>query len=174
MTRSVYRRTARSASGIFVCALLCGCMPMEVRSTYGPGVNYERFGSTFAWSTPSDRASAEKRARNPSFDQYLQATITRAFQERGYTLHPEPGPDFLIDYAVARRITGGLGSSQLSPVYEEGSLIIDVLDGRTGKYVWRGWATARINEAADPTTQKRNTAEAVRRILARFPAQGTQ
>jgi len=42
------------------------------------------------------------------------------------------------------------------------------------QYVWRGWATARINEAADPTTQKRNTAEAVRKILARFPAQGTQ
>jgi len=81
----------------------------------------------------------------------------------------------LTDYEKSRcEQLAGLGMVASTAVAEEAKPTADLTVGALSQYVWRGWATARINEAADPTTQKRNTAEAVRKILARFPAQGTQ
>ncbi len=170
--RSLTRRL--SGGGLLAVTLLCGCQPMEVRTAFGPGVNYQRFGSTFNWCPTPDAAAEPRRARNATLDEFIRATITEEFEARGYAPQDEGTPDFLLDYEVARRTTGGLVNSSLSTAREEGSLVIDVLDGPTHKHVWRGYATARINEAAAPADQKRNIAAAVVNILARFPKEGTQ
>jgi hypothetical protein len=154
--------------------LVGGCIAMDIRTSYGPGVDYNRFGSTFDWWPEAERKGGGARAANPTFDEFLRNTITSAFQARGYTLATAETPDFLIDYGVVRKTLGGLRHAQFSPVREEGSLVIDVLDGRTHKHVWRGYATAQIRESNPPTDQKRNATEGVRRILERFPKEGTQ
>jgi hypothetical protein len=155
-------------------ALSSGCLTMDIRTTYGPGVDYKQFGSTFAWWPEPERKGGGLRAANPTFDEFLRATITRAFEARGYTLQTEETPDFLIDYGVVRKSLGGLRHAQWSQVREEGALVIDVLDGRTHLHVWRGYATAQLKESAAPVEQKRNATEAIRRILERFPKEGTQ
>jgi hypothetical protein len=174
MTDLVYVGSWRLVWGALALTAVCGCTSMEVRSAYGPGVNYERFGSTFAWQPRTTGADEDQHVKNPTFDEFLRSTITRGFQSRGYVLETGGAPDFLIDYAVVHKMKGGLRNSSWSAAYEEGTLIINIFNAKGGKYVWRGYATARLDEAAAPATQKQRITEAVRLILERFPKEGTQ
>ncbi len=174
MSKGSRRRTGFGLSG-FAVLLVCGCQtPMQIRSAFGPGVNYARFGSTFAWWPEATRGGESRRVVNPTFDEFLRQTITDGLAARGYRLETADPPDLLIDYAIVRKSLGGLRHASWSSVQEEGSLIIDVLDGRTRKHVWRGYATAQLDESRPPAEQKQRVREAVRRILERFPREGTQ
>lgn len=171
------RAIRQTGLGLGGCALLLawGCqMPMQVQSSFGPGVNYARFGSTFKW-WPNPAAGAEsRRALNASFDDFVKQTITEGLTSRGYQAQTDGPTDFLIDYAIVRKALGGLRNASWSPAHAEGSLIIDVLDGQTRRHVWRGYATAQLHEANAPAQQKQRVREAVRQILERFPKEGTQ
>jgi hypothetical protein len=169
MTRAGSMRCGRwGLTGVAL--LLCGCQtqaPMEVKSGFGPGVDYQRFGSTFAWSSETNVGRDARRALNPSLDELIRQTVTDDLVAHGYKLQPGEKADFLVNYGVVVR---SYGDTSWSPVvYKEGSLIIDVLDGRTHRRVWRGSATARLNESNPPPTQKERIQEAVRRILEGFP-----
>jgi hypothetical protein len=162
-------RRCRWGLGSLALLLACGCQtPMEIHSGFGPGVNYTRFGSTFAWWPEKVARVAGHRALNPTLDEFLRQTITDSLVARGYKLQAGEQADFLVDYGVVRK---SRGDSSWAPMYEEGSLIIDILDGQSHKPVWRGSATAHLNESIPPPEQKRRIAEAVRRILEGFPQQ---
>jgi hypothetical protein len=170
-----HRATRRLIPAVLLAAVVCGCQtPMEVRSAFGTGVNYAHFGSGFAWCPASEGDGQSHHARNATFDGFLRTTIADGFQARGYKPQTGGTPDLLIDYQIVRKSMGGLRHSQFVPVYEEGSLVIDVLNGQNRQHVWRGYATAQLDEGAPPAEQKRKVAEAVRRILERFPREGTQ
>ena len=54
--------------------------------------------------------------------------------------------------------------------YEEGTLVVDAVDARTNRVVWRGWAQSNVNGVID--NQDRLAAqinEAVTRMMERFP-----
>jgi hypothetical protein len=139
---------------------------MEIHAAFGPGVNYTRFGTTFAWVSEKTGGAEGHRALNPTLDEFLRQNISDDLVARGYKLQPGEQADLLVDYGVVRQ---SRGDSSWAPMYEEGSLIIDVLDRKTHKQVWRGSATAHLNESIPPPEQKRKIAEAVRRILEQFP-----
>lgn len=65
---------------------------------------------------------------------------------------------------------GGRRWSSYPPVsideYEEGTLVIDVIDGKSGQLAWRGAASRRMGHAAPDEGQIRLT---VAKILAEFP-----
>ena len=50
--------------------------------------------------------------------------------------------------------------------YTEGTLAIDVFDGKTHVAVWHGWATRRIGDSTD---RAKLVDEVVGAILAKFP-----
>jgi len=55
--------------------------------------------------------------------------------------------------------------------YEEGTLVIDLIDVRTGRLVWRGWAQDSVEGVLDNQDRlARKIEQAVRLMLARLPA----
>lgn len=160
------------ALSLLVLLAVAGCM--EVHSAFGPGVNYRRFGSTFAWLPEGESKAEYGHAANPTANEFIHDAITEGFQGRGYRFEEAATPDFLIDYQVVRRTKGGLAHASWSATREEGSLILEVFDAQTRKPVWRGYTTARLDESAEPAQQRRRMVEAVRAILAQFPREGTQ
>ncbi|MDQ2075416.1 DUF4136 domain-containing protein [Marinimicrobium sp. ABcell2] len=54
-------------------------------------------------------------------------------------------------------------------VYNQGSLIVDIVDGRTGQPIWRGVAEERIHDRADPSRQREILSAAMVDILSQFP-----
>jgi hypothetical protein len=55
-------------------------------------------------------------------------------------------------------------------VYEAGTLLLDFVDTRTNRVVWRGWAEGSVDGMIDDQEWlEQRVDEAVRRILARLP-----
>ena len=76
-------------------------------------------------------------------------------------------------YAVRSpyRHRGGWGnlSAPMIDQYEEGTLIIDVLDGQNRQLMWRGADSRRLGRAAP---QQEEIRKSVEQILAEFPPAG--
>ena len=54
--------------------------------------------------------------------------------------------------------------------YEAGTLVIDVIDARTNKLIWRGWAQNTVKGMLEnQDTMARQIDEAVTRMFTRFP-----
>lgn len=54
-------------------------------------------------------------------------------------------------------------------VYEDGTAILDVIDAKTRKIVWRGIAEGRLKNDRDLSDKRRATVEVASRLLAAFP-----
>jgi len=74
---------------------------------------------------------------------------------RGY-YYPYPRPFF---YGVNSGVR----------VYEQGSLIIDIVDGKTDKPLWRGVSQKRLSRGLSPQKQREILSMAVTEVLAQFP-----
>jgi hypothetical protein len=53
--------------------------------------------------------------------------------------------------------------------YEEGTLILDLIDPNGMRLIWRGTATTPLDESAGPRQREATVNEAVESILKRFP-----
>lgn len=120
---------------------------------------------------------------NSIANQSLRERISRAFQDRGYTLD-DRNPDFGVAfYATAREkldVTtwdygypfdprwGHYGPPmQTVTQYTEGSVIIDVVKPGTGELLWRGVGKAELEGGAGENLQQ--LIKAAESIVGKFP-----
>lgn len=54
-------------------------------------------------------------------------------------------------------------------VYEQGSLIVDIIDGKTNKPLWRGVSQKRLSRGLAPERQREILSGAVTEVIAQFP-----
>jgi hypothetical protein len=54
-------------------------------------------------------------------------------------------------------------------VFEEGSLVLDVLDPQSGKLIWRSVARARLDMATSPEVKEQRLTLAVQHLMKDFP-----
>jgi hypothetical protein len=62
---------------------------------------------------------------------------------------------------------GGYGGG--TRVYNQGSLIVDMVDAKTQQPIWRGVSEKRLNRSLSPQQQRQILASAVLELLAQFP-----
>ena len=54
--------------------------------------------------------------------------------------------------------------------YEQGTIVLDIVDTRTNRVVWRGWAQENVNGLIDnQELLRKNVSKAVARMMERFP-----
>lgn len=120
----------------------------------------------------------------------VEQAVDEVLRAKGYQAAPERA-DFLVRCRVTVRdreqVTtvelfpstsgaagrmGGGPTQQTTMVreYQEGSLIIEIIDSPTDQTIWRGWAQAEIKPSARPEERREQIHTAVQKILARFPA----
>ena len=63
----------------------------------------------------------------------------------------------------------GYGPLDGPTVYNQGSLIIDIVDGKTDKPIWRGVSEKRLRNGYNPQQQREVLSSAVAEVLATFP-----
>lgn len=148
---------------------------------------------TFAWVTPLPGP-----VRNPILDsQILEERVRRAvvtdLTRRGYVeTTPDKSPDFIVTYHTVGKQklqstgpTFGFGfvdafpygfGNVMFPVgndvqsYEEGTLMLDIIDGHSKRLVWRGWTKDWVNR---DNYSAKAVNQAVQEILAKFPPKST-
>ena len=168
--------------------VLAGCSTMQVYSDYDPSASFAGL-KTYDWVKATKKVTGDPRLDNPVLDKRIRALIQAQLATQGYTQTSGGMPDFLVGYHVAlekklavstmndyygyRAGWGwsyGAGTGVVTPQsytyeYEQGSLIIDVVNPKTHDLMWRGSAQAEVNRKQESGQLN----DAVTRILERFP-----
>ena len=172
------------ASGRLACVLsaliACGCALRDVHSFAERGFNPSRY-HTFRWAPANDRATGDPRLdNNPFFHRSVQTAVDNELAKRGFEKTTSETADLVVEYyaKVTQRVERG-GAADLvyrsctdcKPyVYDSGSLMIDLVDGRTRALLWRGWAEGDIGGLIDnQSSLEERVGQAVARILERLP-----
>lgn len=181
MTR--FRRLIPIAGAAVVAAVTVACAPVTVTSFTERGVQVSRY-QTYDWGTVDTAVPGDPRLDNNSFfHDYLRGAIDRQLRSHGYE-QTALTPDLRVHYhaSAAQRIyisgtepTRERCTDCAVQVYDEGTVLIDLVDARTGALVWRGSAQTDIAGAvADQTRLERVLERVVTRILNTLPPRGAR
>ncbi len=168
---------------------LTGCA-MKVRSDFDHDAVFSYY-NTFGWLEPPARASEEANAdpeapfeRNSLLDKRVRTAVNTYLEARGFKYADKAESDFLLNYHVrfkdklygsgtdfgyfGRYYRGGFGSGFNYSVrqYQQGTIILDIVDREKDQLVWRGWAVTR---STDGNFDEAEISRAVELILERFP-----
>jgi hypothetical protein len=154
------------------------CAPITVTSFTERGVDPSTY-RTFAWDPTDTAVPGDPRLdNNPFFHEYVREAIDLQLIMRGYE-RSGLQPDLRVHYHASSRqktnITGLEPTTQRCrdcavEVYDEGTLLIDLTDARTGTLVWRGVAKSGLAGVVDNQTKMEETIErVVARIFAKLP-----
>jgi hypothetical protein len=166
-----------------------GCAP-KVRTDADRDADFSSY-ETFDWLAPPRRASAAAQSElqdpfssNSLLDKRIRTAVERVLDARGFRKAVEADSDFRLNYHVIFRDKlvasgtdfgyynryrhGGFGTGFDFSVrqYQEGTIIVDVVDRATDQLVWRGWAVGRNN---DGNYDEAEISYAIEKILERFP-----
>jgi hypothetical protein len=169
-----------------VAVALAGCATQVAVS-----VDHDRSANFAALRTYAWRPGAMPGVGDPGFDSTLldmrvRGAVDRVLAAKGYRqATPGTAADFLVGYyAVVRQKTSfqtvnrrygyhlgprGGWSPTYAQDYDQGTLLIDVIDPATMNLLWRGAGTGVVDPDASPEKRERRINEAVDAILAKFP-----
>jgi hypothetical protein len=163
-------------------AAISGCASIQSGSFVDRAADFSRY-RTYNWAPTASPGGDPRLEKNPYFQDYLQGSVEQQFAAKGFKGPTPRKPDLLIRYraAVTPRVTvngveNGYGycsddcTARINE-YETATLILDLVDARTKKVVWRGWAQDRLDDVLDNQDRmKQRLQQAVTAMLAKFPA----
>jgi hypothetical protein len=166
------------ASSIWLAA---GCATMNVNSYAERGADLRQY-RTYNWGPPDTRSTGDPRLdNNPFFDERVRAQVEEQLARRGFSKGASARSDLLVHYHASvsqdidirqlDRSTSYCANHDCKPfIYDKGTLFVDLVDSRTDKLVWRGWAEGSVDGVIDNQAwMESRIDEAVAKILARLP-----
>jgi uncharacterized protein DUF4136 len=149
----------------FVVALLAlstGCATMNVGSSVVRGADLKHY-RTWEWAAEAAEPTGDARLDNsPFFQNHVRGAVEHQLTGKGYVRSTLAGsPDLLVHYHANFSKTfevthGGAATGSCyrdcepeAYAYEQGTLVIDVIDARTEAAVWRGWSRDNMEGAID-------------------------
>ena len=176
------RRRRQGLTAVALCATVAaGCATMNVSSYLERGVDIRQY-RTFHWASPETFSTGDPRLdNNRFFDERVRMQVEKELTGRGFERALSGTPDFHVHYHAS--ITQKIDVRDLDRehrycdtadcrpyVYDAGTLFIDLVDQRTKKLIWRGWAEGSVEGVIDDQDwMEARIDEAVTRILERLP-----
>ena len=172
---------------IFGALFVLSCSTMKVSYNYDQNVNFTKYHN-YSWAVEEkskQEASLTTIARRNIIKKEVTRIIRNELGSRGFE-ESIKNPDFLVAYhtGIKGRVdvrefgynyttesrTWGWGPDplQITP-YQEGSLIVDIIDADSKNLVWRGIAQEIIPDNPLPEEIVKLLEEAVPKILKNFP-----
>lgn len=170
--------TVRSGSILVALALVAGCATIDVGASFDPAASIAP-ATTFDFEPRGETPTGDPRLDgNPFFESRLLAAIAFEMAAKGLRQSPA-SPKLLVHYhaSVDRRLdviqsdrAGGYVTDTLGfAEWEEGTIVVDVVDAATRRVVWRGWGRSDLaGVLADPHTMDRYVQQVVHRMFERF------
>ena len=168
---------------LFFFCFTTSCSIYGVRYDYDQQTDFVEF-KTFNWMQVPEKAGID------SFVvQRVKNAVNTELKAKGLVMISK-NPDFLIAehlgkkdkvqvmdwgynygaYGSYRRYGGFRGSRSISTSqYEEGILILDFVDAKSRKLIWRGTAKARVQNVDTPEKSEKIINAAVKKILKKYP-----
>jgi hypothetical protein len=160
--------------------MLAACGPhITIHSERSTIATFGRYG-TYAWAVPAAPARSPAETEPSLLDWRIRHTVDRILTRKGYTRMDGPA-SLLANYDVAvrerspasfkeyfgYRYRGGTKDMSASIVdgYEEGTLVLHLVDTQTGVLAYRASASAII----EPDGDRERLEKAIERMLADLP-----
>jgi hypothetical protein len=172
-------------AAVAICALaVTGCATtMSLSSHVERGLDFGRY-RTYDWGPADALPTGDPRLdKNPFFKDHVEGAVEKQLAARGFEMSTSGTPDLLIHYHASitqridvNRVDRGYGYCYTDDCqsgvieYEAGTLVLDIVDTRTNRVIWRGWAQDSVEGVLDNEDRmERKINEAVTRMLARLP-----
>jgi hypothetical protein len=177
------RRVATLTIMAMTALTLNACATMNVGSHVLRSADFAQY-RTFDWGPADALPTGDPRLdRDPFFQDHVQGALEKGFASKGFERVASGPPDLLIHYHanISRRIDinrldwergycHGDDCQVRTVEAEAGTLVVDIVDARTNRLVWRGWAQHSVHDMLndrDEMEQKIN--EAVTRMMEQLP-----
>ncbi|MFT5730102.1 MAG: hypothetical protein ACI8PB_004277 [Desulforhopalus sp.] len=171
--------------------MLSACGSVNVQTEIGAGADFAKLGS-FGWLEKGDVALDGVEVRNPDVDKWVKASVEKQLQSKGYKKATNNQPDFLVSWigAIEKKVKVDsiehfYSSYGYGPVaagmpleakkgdtvreYEEGTILLDVLDPINHTMLWRGRGTDRLLQGMEKGDAALYVDRVVKNILKTFP-----
>jgi hypothetical protein len=166
---------------------LVSCSTVRVESDYNPQVDFSTLRS-YAWMPDPPDVSSNPLLHNSILDGRIRSAVDRTLAGKGIRQVEVSQADFLVNYYVnlEQKIRvdtvpttsygygyggwyGGTASETRVQQYEEGTLILDVVDPEKDELLWRGSGSTRVSKKTSPEAREKKIDEIVSKLLESFP-----
>ena len=171
--------------------MLSACGSVNVQTENGAGADFTKLRS-YDWFEKRDVSLDGVGVNNPDVEELVKASVEKQLQSKGYRKATDAQPDFLISWVGAiekkvkvESINHLYSSYGYGPVaagmplaakkgdtvreYEEGTILLDVLDPVTHTMLWRGRGTDRLLQGMEKGDTPLYINKLVKNILKTFP-----
>ncbi len=171
-----------------ISVLVAGCgSGVKYNHDYDPTADFSNL-ETYAWAERVPSGDDDPRVYNDITMRKIKFAVDKALQDRGMRL-VNANPDIYVAWhgAINGKMSlqtvnsgygygygwyGGMGmgtSTTYVNEWDEGTLLIDIIDGQKQELIWRGSAQAELKDHQDPSTGQERLNEVVVNVLAAFP-----
>lgn len=178
---------------VFLAAILC-CVTAashaaDVKMNYDKTADFSKFKS-YAWMTPRKVSGVDDPA---ALERVVKSAADAHLAQRGFAPATTGTPDFLIGYhavvepkveefvldtryddvsdAFYERIApyAGPAGQRRTETYDEGTLVLDIVDAGNRQLVWRSSMEGRVNKKLKPAEREKRVAKGIAQMLGMFP-----
>jgi len=168
---------------LFGAIVLTACATMNIGAYRDGQIDFGRYHS-WRWAAADALPVGDARLdHNAFFRDRLEGAVDRELAARGLTQAFTGTADLAVHFHinVAQRFDASAMEAERGSCialdcrprvvsYEAGTLVLDVVDARTDRLVWRGWAQDGIAGVFDDQARMdRYVDNAVRKMMLRFP-----
>lgn len=193
---SAAMRRASHALVLLLATVLAGCSTLEISSDFDPKADFTSL-KTYDWLDEPQKPTGDPRIDgNTLLEKRIHEAVETALAARGFKKVTRD-PDFLVAYHVSldkRQSVQTLNShygyapgwgygygASYRPgywagapetyvyEYEEGTLILDIVNPKNKELMWRGSATDEVSFKSTPEKDQTELNKAVDEMLERFP-----
>jgi hypothetical protein len=180
---------------MFTSAAVTGCQSLHVQSAHDHNFAFADLHS-FCWVAPAAYLYNDPRLKMDQLEPLVREDVEQQLHAHGFVSTDCAAADFQVTFRAALRDRiaegrspddegGGVTVYEYNPetggqwwtsrsggtvnVEREGSLIILVMQPKTGKVIWNGSASASLRSQATPEQRKQRLEKVVSQIMQQFP-----
>ena len=171
--------------GVMLTSILAGCAAMTVSSHLERNVNFADY-ATYDWGPPDGLPVGDPRLDgNAFFRDYVMGAIEKELAGKGFRQAFSGEPDLLVHYhaSVNQKVDVYEADRPYGYCYEncdarvvefeQGTLVVDLVDRRTNKVIWRGWAQDTMTGVIDRQDRlEKQVDEGVTKMMRLLPRGG--
>jgi hypothetical protein len=173
----------RAFATVVAATITAGCATMDVSSHVDRSLDFGVY-HTYQWEAAKPLPAGDARLEhNPFFQDHLMGAVEKEMAARGLSLARSDSPDLFIQYhaVINPRVEVATNQAQYGYCYSEdcwagveehayGTIMLDVLDARTHRLIWRAWAQQGVEGVLEnPNRLASRIDESVARMFERFP-----
>lgn len=161
-------RATTLATAAILAVFGAGCSGIQVNSAWAPQAAVTPLGPAFAWPPHQPPVEDGQGIVDEGLSNLIVQKVEKGLVARGYVKSSPEAADLWVKCRIGSEVLHDPRTQNYEP-YTEGTLAVYALNPKTGRWLWRSWANARLNPSNPPEVKRQRLDQAITMILKQFP-----